>query len=524
MVSNQQGTTAERIDDLRRRHHEAVEKADESARAKQHAKSKLSARERIALLVDEDSFVEIDELALHRGTASGTQDRRLYGDGVVTGHATVDGRRVCLFAQDFTIFGGSMGEVFGEKVLKVMDLAMKIGCPVIGINDSGGARIQEGVVSLAYYAELGRRNSLASGIIPQISLIMGPCAGGAVYSPAITDFTVMVEDSSRMFVTGPDVVRAVTGAEVSTDELGGARTNSSVSGNAHYLAADEADALDWVRALLGHLPGNHLESPPAYPAAAEPDDSAELDALVPDSPNQGYDMHLVLERVLDDGEYLEIQALFAQSMVCALGRVEGRSVGVVANQPLHNAGTIDIDASEKAARFVRFCDAFNIPLLTFADVPGYMPGLDQEQQGIIRRGAKLIYAYSEATVPKVTVVVRKAYGGGYAVMGSKHLGADMNFAWPTAEIAVMGASGAVELLYRKEIAEAVQNGTAEAVRAKLIAEYRANTATPYVAAERGYVDAVIQPSQTRHQISAALRALENKRPQPPSRKHGNIPL
>ncbi len=517
-------TTAERIEALRRRHDTAVHDADARARGKQHAKGKLTARERIGLLLDEDSFVELDELARHRGGSYGTDDERPYGDGVVTGHGTVDGRPVCVFAQDFTVFGGSMGEAFGEKVLKVMDLAMKIGCPVVGINDSGGARIQEGVVSLAYYAELGRRNSLASGVIPQLSLIMGPCAGGAVYSPAITDFTVMVRQTSHMFVTGPEVVRSVTGAQADAEELGGARTNSEISGNAHHLAEDEADAIDWARTLLGYLPANNLDSAPQYESTSDIGAAEELDVLVPDEPHQGYDMHRVLELVLDDGDFLEVQPLFGRSMICAFGRLEGRSVGVVANQPSQNAGTIDIDASEKAARFVRFCDAFGLPLLTFADVPGYLPGVEQERHGIIRRGAKLIYAYSEATVPKVTVVVRKAYGGGYAVMGSKHLGADVNLAWPTAEIAVMGASGAVSLLHRRELAEAAANGTEEAVRAKLIEEYRSTLATPYIAAERGYVDAVIQPATTREHLVRALRVLVNKRQETPPKKHSTMPL
>ncbi|MGW0890144.1 acyl-CoA carboxylase subunit beta [Saccharopolyspora sp. NPDC002578] len=516
--------TAERIEDLRRRHGEAVHEADQRARIKQHAKGKLTARERIALLLDEDSFVELDEFAAHRGTSYAPGEPRPYGDGVVTGHGTVDGRPVCVFAQDFTVFGGSMGEVCGEKVLKVMDLAMRIGCPMVGINDSGGARIQEGVVSLAYYAELGRRNSLASGVIPQLSLIMGPCAGGAVYSPAITDFTVMVRGTAHMFVTGPEVVRSVTGQRTGAEELGGAQINSELSGNAHHLAEDEADAIDWARTLLGFLPSNNQDSLPDYEPAGDPGRAAELDALVPDEPHEAYDMRRVLELVLDEGDFLEVQPLFGRSMLCAFGRIDGRSVGVVANQPLHNAGTIDIDASEKAARFVRFCDAFNLPLLTFADVPGYLPGLEQERRGIIRRGAKLIYAYSEATVPKVTVVVRKAYGGGYAVMGSKHLGADVNLAWPTAEIAVMGASGAVSLLHRRELAEAAANGTEEAVRAKLVEEYRSTLATPYVAAERGYVDAVIRPSATRAQLSRALRLLANKRQEVPPKKHSTMPL
>ncbi|ASU78386.1 methylmalonyl-CoA carboxyltransferase [Actinopolyspora erythraea] len=516
--------TAERIDDLERRRAEAVSEADEAAAAKQHPRGKHTARERIRLLVDEGSFVEVGEFALRRGASFGAEGTPPHGDGVVTGYATVDGRRVCLFSHDFTTFGGSMGEVFGEKVLRIMDMAMKAGCPVIGINDSGGARIQEGVVSLAYYAELSRRNSKASGVVPQISVIMGPCAGGAVYTPALTDFTVMVDRTSRMFVTGPDVVRSVTGESVSAEELGGAEVNGSVSGNAHYVASDEADAFDWVRALLTFLPPNNLTAPPECPAAETAVPATDLDAVVPDSPNRSYDMRRVLAAVLDEGELLEVHSAFAPNILCGFGRLGGHSVGVVANQPLWQSGIIDIDASEKAARFVRFCDAFNIPLLTFADVPGYLPGREQEQRGVIRRGAKLIYAYSEATVPKITVVTRKAYGGGYAVMGSKHLGADVNLAWPTAEIAVMGAEGAVELLHRDELSEAAANGVRDTVRAKLVAEYRATMTTPYVAAERGYVDSVIRPSRTRERLVEALRMLEAKREESPPKKHSTMPL
>ncbi|HLT10468.1 MAG TPA: acyl-CoA carboxylase subunit beta, partial [Micromonosporaceae bacterium] len=437
---------------------------------------------------------------------------------------TIDGRQVCVFAQDFTVFGGSLGEVFGEKIVKVMDLAMKIGCPVIGINDSGGARIQEGVVSLGLYGEIFFRNVRASGVIPQISLIMGPCAGGAVYSPAVTDFTVMVDQTSHMFITGPDVIKTVTGEDVGFEELGGARTHNTRSGNAHYLAADEADAMEYVKALLSYLPSNNMDDPPGYDVEVDlttTDADRELDTLIPDSASQPYDMHRVIEHVVDDGEFLEVHPLYAQNIVVGFGRVEGRSVGVVANQPLHFAGCLDIAASEKAARFVRTCDAFNIPVLTFVDVPGFLPGTGQEWEGIIRRGAKLIYAYAEATVPKVTVITRKAYGGAYDVMGSKHLGADMNFAWPTAQIAVMGAQGAVNILYRKELAEAADP---EAERARLIAEYEETLANPYIAAERGYVDAVIRPSATRVQLIKALRALRTKRETLPPKKHGNIPL
>ncbi|MGZ4492836.1 MAG: acyl-CoA carboxylase subunit beta, partial [Nocardioidaceae bacterium] len=483
-------STSGKAKDLERRLHEAVHAGSERAIEKQHKKGKKTARERVEELLDEGSFVELDELARHRSTAFGMEKNRPYGDGVVTGYGTIDGRQVCVFAQDFTVFGGSLGQVFGEKIVKVMDLAMKTGCPIIGINDSGGARIQEGVVSLGLYGEIFRRNVHASGVIPQISLIMGPCAGGAVYSPAVTDFTVMVDQTSHMFITGPDVIKTVTGEDVSMEDLGGARSHNTKSGNAHYMGADEADAIDYVRALISYLPQNNLDEPPAYddPADLEiSDDDRALDALVPDSPNQPYDMHTVIESVLDDAEFLEVQALFAPNMVVGFGRVEGRPVGVVANQPMQFAGTLDIDASEKAARFVRTCDAFNVPVLTFVDVPGFLPGTDQEWNGIIRRGAKLIYAYAEATVPLITVITRKAYGGAYDVMGSKHLGADMNLAWPTAQIAVMGAQGAVNILYRNDLKDAKDP---EAKRAELVTEYEDHLANPYLAAERGYVDAV----------------------------------
>ncbi|HSJ19609.1 MAG TPA: acyl-CoA carboxylase subunit beta [Nocardioidaceae bacterium] len=520
-------TTAGKIADLDRRLEEAVHAGSERAIEKQHAKGKKTARERIEELLDDGSFVELDELARHRSTAFGMQKNRPYGDGVVTGYGTIDGRQVCVFAQDFTVFGGSLGQVFGEKIVKVMDLAMKTGCPVIGINDSGGARIQEGVVSLGLYGEIFRRNVHASGVVPQISLIMGPCAGGAVYSPAVTDFTVMVDQTSHMFITGPDVIKTVTGEDVSMEDLGGARSHNTKSGNAHYMGADESDAIEYVKALLSYLPQNNLDEPPAYPEQVDMDFSETdraLDSLIPDSPNQPYDMHTVIESVLDDEEFLEVQAMFAPNMVVGFGRVEGRPVGVVANQPMQFAGTLDIDASEKAARFVRTCDAFNVPVLTFVDVPGFLPGTDQEWNGIIRRGAKLIYAYAEATVPLITVITRKAYGGAYDVMGSKHLGADVNLAWPTAQIAVMGAQGAVNILYRKEIAEAAEAGNEEARRAELIQEYEDHLANPYLAAERGYVDAVIQPHETRVEVVRALRLLRSKRETLPPKKHGNIPL
>ncbi|HSF25918.1 MAG TPA: acyl-CoA carboxylase subunit beta [Actinomycetes bacterium] len=518
-------TTAGKLADLRRRVGEARRAGSARAIEKQHAKGKKTARERIALLLDPGSFVEMDELARHRTTNFGMEAVRPYGDGVVTGYGTVDGRPVCVFAQDFTVFGGSLGEVFGEKIVKVMDLAMKIGAPMVGINDSGGARIQEGVVSLGLYGEIFQRNVLASGVVPQISLIMGPCAGGAVYSPAITDFTVMVDEKSYMFITGPDVIKTVTGEDVSQEELGGGRTHNTKSGNAHYLAADEDDAIEFAKALLAFLPSNNLEEPPAYDdveAELEVTDvDLELDTFVPDSANQPYDMRTVIEHVVDDGEFVEVQALFAPNIVVGFGRVEGRPVGVVANQPMAFAGTLDIDASEKAARFVRTCDAFNVPILTFVDVPGFLPGTDQEWNGIIRRGAKLLFAYAEATVPTVTVITRKAYGGAYDVMGSKHLGADINLAWPTAQIAVMGAQGAVNILYRKELGG--EEGS-EARRRELIADYEDTLANPYIAAERGYVDAVIAPSQTRVSIVRALRSLRTKRASLPPKKHGNIPL
>ena len=520
-------TAAGKLADLHRRDDEAVHAGSARAVEKQHAKGKMTARERIEALLDPDSFVEMDELARHRSTNFGLEHTRPYGDGVVTGYGTVGGRQVCVYAQDFTVFGGSLGEVFGEKILKVLDLALKTGCPVVGINDSGGARIQEGVVSLGLYGEIFYRNTISSGVIPQISLIMGPCAGGAVYSPAITDFTVMVDGTSHMFITGPDVIKTVTGEDVGFEELGGARTHNTRSGNAHYLAADEQDALDYVRALLSHLPQNNLEDPPTYgtddvgEVLEVTDEDRELDTFMPDSANTPYDMHTVIEHVLDDGEFLEVHALFAPNILVGFGRVEGRPVGVVANQPQHLAGTLDIDASEKAARFVRTCDAFNLPVLTFVDVPGFLPGASQEWGGIIRRGAKLLYAYAEATVPKVTVITRKAYGGAYDVMGSKHLRADINLAWPTAQIAVMGAQGAVNLLYRRELLEAEDP---EARRRELVARYEDTLANPYVAAERGYVDSVIPPSATRVQVVRALRMLRSKRDTLPPKKHGNIPL
>ncbi|MCK0113383.1 acyl-CoA carboxylase subunit beta [Ornithinimicrobium sp. F0845] len=521
-------TTAGKLADYHARVEEAVHAGSARAVEKQHAKGKKTARERIAMLLDEGSFTELDALARHRSTAFGQEKSRPYGDGVVTGYGTVDGRPVAVFAQDFTVFGGSLGEVFGEKIVKVMDLAMKVGCPVVGINDSGGARIQEGVVALGLYAEIFKRNVHASGVIPQISLVLGPSAGGAVYSPAITDFVVMVDQTSHMFITGPDVIKTVTGEDVTFEELGGARTHNTVSGVAHYMGSDEQDAIDYVKELLAHLPQNNLEEAPVFEADPElevTDTDRELDTLVPDSANMPYDIQTVIRHVLDDGEFLEVQALYAPNIVCGFGRVEGRSVGIVANQPIQLAGTLDINASEKAARFVRTCDAFNVPILTFVDVPGFLPGTDQEFGGIIRRGAKLLYAYAEATVPLVTVITRKAYGGAYDVMGSKHLGADINLAWPTAQIAVMGAQGAANILYRKQLGAAAAEGRdVDAERARRIQEYEDTLANPYIAAERGYVDAVIAPSETRVEVIKALRTLATKRDTRPPRKHGNIPL
>jgi len=521
-------TTAGRLAELIRRNDEAVHAGSERAVDKQHKRGKMTARERIDLLLDHGSFIEMDELARHRSVAFGQEKNRPFGDGVVTGYGTVDGRPICVFAQDFTVFGGSLGEVFGEKIVKIMDLAMKNGCPLVGINDSGGARIQEGVVSLGLYGEIFYRNVQASGVIPQISLIMGPCAGGAVYSPAITDFTVMVDQTSHMFITGPDVIKTVTGEDVPMEELGGARTHNTKSGVAHHMASDEQDAIDYVKALLSFLPSNNLDEAPSFDVDFDvsipdcvTDADRELDSFIPDSANTPYDMHEVIAHILDEGDFLEIHELFAPNILCGFGRVEGRSVGVVANQPLHLAGCLDIGASEKAARFVRTCDAFNIPVLTFVDVPGFLPGTGQEWDGIIRRGAKLIYAYAEATVPKVTVITRKAYGGAYDVMGSKHLGADINLAWPTAQIAVMGAQGAVNILYRSELAESDDPDTA---RAGYISAYEDTLANPYVAAERGYVDSVVPPSYTRAYVVRALRLLQNKRETLPPKKHGNIPL
>jgi propionyl-CoA carboxylase beta chain len=492
------------------------------AEEKQHARGKMTARERVEKLLDPGSFQELDTFVRHRTADFDMQENRPWGDAVVTGHGTIDGRPVCVFSQDFTVFGGSLGEVMAEKMCKIMDLAAKIGCPVIGINDSGGARIQEGVVSLGAYGDVFVRNVQCSGVIPQISLIMGPCAGGAVYSPAMTDFIFMVKETSHMFITGPDVIKTVTGEEVEFEELGGAMTHNSKSGVAHFASEDEEACLEDARYLMSFLPQNNLELPPKV-ETGDPHDrmDLELDSIVPANPNKPYDMREVITRVVDDGEFFEVQEHFAKNIVIGYSRLGGRSVGVVGNQPSQMAGVLDINASEKAARFIRTCDAFNIPLVTFTDVPGFLPGTSQEWGGIIRHGAKLLYAYTEATVPKLTVVTRKAYGGAYDVMASKHMLADFNFAWPQAEVAVMGPEGAVNIIYRRDIAA---SPTPDERRQKLMDDYKARFANPYSAAERGYIDDVIVPHETRPKLIKALEMLETKRVQGPKRKHGNIPL
>ncbi|HUA11587.1 MAG TPA: acyl-CoA carboxylase subunit beta [Solirubrobacteraceae bacterium] len=492
------------------------------AEEKQHQRGKKTARERIEGLLDPGSFQELDTFVRHRTYEFGMQDNRPWGDAVVTGHGTVDGRTVCVFSQDFTVFGGSLGEVMGEKMCKIMDLAAKIGCPVIGINDSGGARIQEGVVSLGAYGDVFVRNVKCSGVIPQISLIMGPCAGGAVYSPAITDFIFMVKETSHMFITGPDVIKTVTGEEVGFEELGGAMTHNTKSGVAHFASEDEDACLQDCRYLIGFLPQNNMQSPPRVASGDDPMRmDAELDHVVPDNPNKPYDMRDVVRHVVDDGEFFEVHEHHAKNIICGFARLDGYAVGVVGNQPSQLAGVLDIDASAKAARFVRTCDAFNVPLITFTDVPGFLPGTAQEWGGIIRHGAKLLYAFTEATVPKITVITRKAYGGAYDVMASKHLLADFNFAWPTSEVAVMGAEGAVNIIYRRDLAG---SPTPEVRREKLMEDYKARFANPYTAAERGYLDDVIVPHETRPKLIVALRTLLSKREPGPRRKHGNIPL
>jgi propionyl-CoA carboxylase beta chain len=491
--------------------------------AKQHQAGKLTARERVELLLDAESFVEIDALVMHRCRDFGMDQTRIPGDGVVCGYGTIAGRLVYLFAQDFTVFGGSLSETNAEKICKVMDLALANGAPVIGLNDSGGARIQEGVASLGGYADIFLRNTLASGVVPQISAIMGPCAGGAVYSPAITDFIVMVEGTSYMFVTGPDVIKTVTHEDVSKEELGGAHTHAARSGVCHFVTPNDAACLHLVRQLLGYLPSNNLDDPPTGTSSDDPDrEDPALDDLIPADPNKPYDIKLLVRGVVDDGEFLEVHAEYARNLVVGFARIANRSVGIVANQPAYLAGVLDIDASLKGARFVRFCDAFNIPLVVFEDVPGFLPGTQQEFGGIIKHGAKLLYAFAEATVPKITVITRKAYGGAYCVMASKHLRTDVNLAYPTAEIAVMGPEGAVNILYRRDLADA--GDRASEVRAEKVSEYREKFSNPYVAAERGFVDAVIEPRATRPMVARALRQLRSKKGSVPAKRHGNIPL
>ncbi len=507
---------------LRDKNQAAEAGGGEERNARQHAEGKMTARERLEFLLDEGSFEEFDKLKTHRCTDFGLEAVQYPGDGFITGHGLIDGREVFVFAQDFTVFGGSLSETNAQKIVKIMDLAMKVGVPVIGLNDSGGARIQEGVVSLGGYADIFLRNTLASGVVPQISAIMGPCAGGAVYSPAITDFTVMVKDTSYMFITGPDVIKTVTHEEVTKEQLGGAMTHNQMSGVAHFAADSEADCLRVIRELISFIPSNNVDDPPRI-ACDDPTDRAEeaLNSVVPKESNQPYDIRKILNLVVDHGYFFEVQEHYAKNIVIGFARLDGQSVGIVANQPNFLAGVLDIDASVKAARFVRFCDCFNVPIITFEDVPGFLPGVNQEYGGIIRHGAKLLYAYAEATVPKITVVTRKAYGGAYCVMGSKHIRTDVNFAYPTAEIAVMGAEGAVGVLYRRELSTA---SNPEAARQARVDEFRDKFASPYIAAERGYIDEVIEPKDTRRKLIRALKLLANKRDQNPPRKHGNIPL
>lgn len=512
----------QKLDLLREKNEAAFAGGGPERIAKQHAANKMTARERIEFLLDDGSFEELDRLVTHRCTDFGMETQKYPGDGVVTGYGAIDGRQVFVFAQDFTVFGGSLSETYAEKICKIMDLAMRVGAPIVGINDSGGARIQEGVVSLGGYADIFLRNTLASGVVPQISAIMGPCAGGAVYSPAITDFIVMDKKSSYMFITGPDVIKTVTHEEVTKEQLGGAMAQNAMSGVAHFAAEDGEECLRIVRELLSFLPSNNLDDPPRRPCA-DPADRVEekLNTIVPAESNLPYDIRDMLRLVVDEGYFFEVQEHFAQNIVVGFARLDGRPVGIVANQPAFLAGVLDINASAKGARFVRFCDCFNIPIVTFEDVPGFLPGVDQEHNGIIRHGAKLLFAYAEATVPKITVITRKAYGGAYCVMASKHIRTDLNFAYPTAEIAVMGAEGAVEILYRKEIAQASDR---QAERNRLKEEFNEKFASPYVAAERGFIDEVIEPKHTRQKLIRGLRLLETKRDKNPPKKHGNIPL
>jgi propionyl-CoA carboxylase beta chain len=515
---------SDRLEELRKRHADAEAGGGAERREREHKAGKLSARERIDLLLDEGSFEELDKFVRHHSHDFGMETQRPLGDGFVTGYGRIDGRLVYVFAQDFTVFGGSLSEANASKITKIMDLAMRQGAPVIGLNDSGGARIQEGVMSLAGYADIFLRNTLASGVIPQISAVLGPCAGGAVYSPAITDFIFMTRDASYMFVTGPDVIRTVTHEEVTKHELGGAATHNTKSGVAHFIARDDPECLAMIRELVSYLPSNNLEDPPRR-SSTDPWDRAHpaLNSIVPEDPLKPYDIKDVIHGVADDAEFFEVHELFAPNIVVGFARFEGRPTGIVANQPAVLAGVLDINASMKGARFVRFCDAFNIPLITFEDVPGFLPGTQQEWGGIIKHGAKLLFAFAEATVPKITVITRKAYGGAYCVMSSKHIRTDINYAWPTAEIAVMGPEGAVNIVYRRELDRASE-AERERLRREKIADFRDRFANPYVAAERGYIDAVIEPAHTRAKLIAALRSLENKRDTNPRKKHGNIPL
>jgi propionyl-CoA carboxylase beta chain len=508
--------------ELERRYRGAEMGGGEERRSRQHAEGKLSARERIELLLDEGTFEELDKLVRHRCRDFGMENQVVDGDGFITGYGQINGRLAYVFAQDFTVFGGSLSEANAQKIVKIMDLALKNGAPIIGLNDSGGARIQEGVLSLGGYADIFLRNTLASGVVPQISAIMGPCAGGAVYSPAITDFVFMVDRTSYMFVTGPDVIKTVTHEDVTKEKLGGAETHNRVSGVGHFMAPDDAECLRMIRELLSYLPQNNRDDPPRR-ASSDPIDrqDSRLDGIVPEDSSQPYDIKDVILRVVDDGEFLEVQEHFAKNIVVGFARMDGRPVGIVANQPAYLAGCLDINSSDKGARFVRFCDAFNIPIITFEDVPGFLPGTDQEFGGIIRHGAKLLYAYAEATVPKITVITRKAYGGAYCVMGSKHIRTDINFAYPTAEIAVMGAEGAVNIIYRREIAAAEDP---DAVRRQKTEEFRERFANPFSAAERGFIDDIIKPHETRPKVIRALRMLETKVDTSPRKKHGNIPL
>jgi len=522
MSPTKEPTVEEKIKHLKELEKQAELGGGQKRIEEQHAKGKLAARERIDLLLDPGSFNELDRFVVHQSTEFGLGEKKFLGDGVVTGYGTIEGRLVYVFSQDFTVFGGSLGEMFAKKVCKLMDLAMKTGAPVIGLNDSGGARIQEGVASLAGYGDIFFRNVTSSGVIPQISAVMGPCAGGAVYSPALTDFIIMVDKTSHMFITGPDVVKTVLGQKVTFEELGGAMVHSQTSGVTHFIAKDEQHCIQIVKKLLSYLPSNYLEDPPILETGDDPNRTDEtLARILPDDSDKPYDVKEVIHRIVDNDEFFEIQSLWAQNIVIGFARLNGRTVGIVANQPAHYSGALDINSSMKAGRFVRFCDAFNIPIVTFVDVPGFLPGIEQEHGGIIKHGSKLLYAYCEATVPKVTVILRKDYGGAYDVMGSKHSGADINYAWPTAEIAVMGPQGAINIIFRKEIAEAKDP---KQKHRELVSEYRQKFASPYIAAQKGYIDEVIDPAETRPKLISALESLTTKREARPSRKHSNLPL